>query len=141
MFISIKKTIFYRAFSGLKKGKRNTADGRKETHYLWEKLRANGQTATIAARMEVRGSRRKGGCKSVVEGKRSIGEGSQRRSLSSSCMVFLMRRSIVVSHWSSREMVSNSFTWEMSRKYYQNYPNGSRKECYAMSSYVGKCLT
>lgn len=34
----------------------------------------------------------------------------QQRSFSSSCMVFLMRRSMVVSHWSSREIVSKSFT-------------------------------
>lgn len=60
------------------------------------------------AQMELRGSRQKGGCKTFAEGMRM--EGIQQRSFSSSCMVFLMRRSMVVSHWSSREIVSYSFT-------------------------------
>lgn len=70
--------------------------------------------------MEVRGSRQNEGCKSDFEGSRRSSEGSQRRSLSSSCMVFLMRRSMVVSHWSNREMVSYSFTWHRSSKFYKN---------------------
>lgn len=67
--------------------------------------------------MEVRGSRQNEGCELLVEGLRKSSEGSQRRSLSSSCMVFLMRRSMVVSHWSNREMVSYSFTWNRNGKY------------------------
>lgn len=49
--------------------------------------------------------------------RQELKEKNQRRSLSSSCMVFLMRRSIVVSHWSNREMESNSFTCQIQKKY------------------------
>lgn len=42
-----------------------------EKHSICEGIEgANGQTTKIAARMEVRGSRQKEGCKSVVEGLR-----------------------------------------------------------------------
>lgn len=74
---------------------------------------------TDGAKMESRGSRQKGGCKTFVEGMRM--EEIQQRLFSSSCMVFLMRRSMVVSHWSSREIVSYSFTCQ------QNRGNAQRK--------------
>lgn len=82
--------------------------------------------------MESRGSRQKEGCKTFAEGMRTRMEGSQQRSFSSSCMVFLMRRSIVVSHWSSREMVSYSFTCQHNRgdtSYGGGEVTGSVKYC------------
>lgn len=56
--------------SGLKRQENNTADARKETQclYLRRYMRAKGQKAKMAARMEVTGSRQNEGCKSVDEG-------------------------------------------------------------------------
>lgn len=91
----------------LKRQENNNTDGVKETQYLCRKSRANSQRDKLAAKIEVRGSRQK---KSGMQDRQELKEKNQRRSLSSSCIVFLMRSSMVVSHWSNREMVSNSFT-------------------------------
>lgn len=55
-----------------------------------------------------------------MQDRQGLVDTNQRRSLSSSCMVFLMRRSMVVSHWSNREMVSNSFTCQFRKKISKN---------------------